>query len=132
MDLSIFLAKVLGLYFIIVAVMCLIKRKEFSKIIDGFFDNTALLYVTGIITVVLGLTMVIGHNIWENSWRVVITLIGWIVLLKGLAFLFLPKKIMFKFAKSFRWSKEWYFIVAIIMVLFGLYLASKGFGCCLF
>ncbi|MBU4369616.1 hypothetical protein KKG58_02520 [Patescibacteria group bacterium] len=130
MDLSIFLAKVLGLYFIIGALICLLKYKSMRKIIDGFTDNTALLYVTGVITVILGLMMVISHNIWEGGWRVVITLIGWLILLKGLAFLLLPEKIMFKFAKSFRWSKEWYFVVAIIMVLFGVYLASKGFGCC--
>ena len=99
------------------------------KMIDGFTDNLALLYVTGIITTILGLMMVVSHNIWDNSWRVIITLIGWLVLLKGLTFLFLPKKMMLKFAKSFRWSKEWYIVVAIIMALFGVYLASKGFSC---
>jgi len=130
MDLSIFLAKVLGLYFIIAAVLCLVKNKEIRKMIDGFIDNTALLFIAGIITVLLGLTMVVGHNIWDNSWRIIITLIGWLVLLKGLTFLFLPKKMTSKFSKSFRWNKEWYIAVAIIMALFGLYLASKGFGCC--
>ena len=129
MDLSIFLAKVLGLYFIIGALIVLVKNKEMHKMIDGFTDNLALLYVTGIITTILGLMMVVSHNIWDNSWRVIITLIGWLVLLKGLTFLFLPKKMMLKFAKSFRWSKEWYIVVAIIMALFGVYLASKGFSC---
>ena len=131
MDLSIFLAKVIGLYFIIAAVMYMIKRKDFNRIIDGF-NNTGLLYVTGLFTMILGLIMVIGHNIWENSWRVIITLIGWLVFLKGLAFLFLPRKMMLKFSKSFSGGKEWHFVIAIIMALFGVYLASKGFGCCLF
>ncbi len=130
MDLSIFLAKVLGLYFIIGAIICSVKNKELRKMIDGFSDNPALLYVTGIVTVILGLTMVVGHNIWDNSWRVIITLIAWLILLKGLAFLFLPKKMMFKFINSFHWNKEWYIVVSIIMAIFGIYLASKGFSCC--
>jgi len=130
MDLSIFLAKVLGLYFVIGAVICLVKNKDIRKLVDSFADNVGLLYVTGIFTVILGLMMVVSHNIWDNSWRVVITLIGWFILLKGLAWLFLPKKMMFKFAKSFRWNQEWYTVVAIIMAIFGLYLASKGFSCC--
>jgi len=132
MDLSIFLAKVIGLYFIIAAFLVLIKNKELNKMVDCFFnDNVAIKYISGFMILILGLMMVVSHNVWENSWRVIITLIGWLILLKALGFFFIPQKIMIKFSKVFLKNKNRYFIIAIIMALIGIYLVSKGFSCCL-
>ena len=65
--------------------------------------NTAALYLGGIMAVVAGLLIVTFHNIWEPSWIVVITVFGWLSLLKGLMLLTFPKA--FSFWRSM-FSKE--------------------------
>jgi hypothetical protein len=50
-----------------------------------------MIFVLGAITLVAGLAMVLTHNIWSGSALVVIvTLVGWVTLLKSLLLLFLP------------------------------------------
>lgn len=75
--------------------------------------------------------MGVGHillfNVWSMDWTLIITLIGWMTLLKGLIRVFIPKWTQ-KFVKDFH-SKSHNNLSAIIIVLIlGLYLVVKGFG----
>ena len=83
MDVSRFLAKVLGLYLIIVSVAMLTNMQQVMVYIAGIMDSPPLLFVTGLFTLILGLLMVVSHNVWQWNWRVLITIIAWLVLLKG-------------------------------------------------
>lgn len=55
------------------------------------YDNAALTYLTGFIAVTFGLLIIGYHNLWVADWRVLITIIGWLALIKGLIFIVLPK-----------------------------------------
>ena len=44
-----------------------------------------------ILTLVLGLAVVAGHNVWVADWPVVITLFGWILVVKSTLFLLFPQ-----------------------------------------
>jgi len=46
-------------------------------------EDKAVTVSTGYITFLLGLVTVILHGIWVLDWRVVITILGWMTLLKG-------------------------------------------------
>ena len=94
MELSIFLGKVLGLYLLIVSVVMTINRKDYKKLLQSFQENFALTLVCGVFTVILGLLLVVGHNIWSNDWRVIITLIAWLTLAKGIGLILVPLKIL--------------------------------------
>ena len=39
---------------------------------------------------VFGLTTVATHNVWVPAWRIVITIFGWLLAIKGAAFLIFP------------------------------------------
>ncbi len=39
---------------------------------------------------VYGLIVVFTHNIWKGGWVVVVSVTGWLILLKGLTFMFSP------------------------------------------
>ncbi|KGP62145.1 hypothetical protein EP47_01970, partial [Legionella norrlandica] len=39
---------------------------------------------------ILGIIIVVSHNIWEGSWRVIVTIIAWLILLKGTSIIFHP------------------------------------------
>ena len=84
MEVSIFLAKVIGLYYVIVFVAVMVNRKNLPRLAEGFSENLALGYLAGFLAVVVGLLIVVSHNVWVADWRAIITVVGWLALLKGI------------------------------------------------
>jgi len=91
MDNSIFLARLLGPTLAIVGIALVVHRKTFASVLQEFIVAHALSYLAGLIALAAGLALVLTHNVWSADWRVLITLIGWIALAKGLMLLLLPQ-----------------------------------------
>jgi hypothetical protein len=71
--------------------------------------------------------MVLSHNIWSGgSLPVVITLFGWIQLIRGLIFLLAPPDALASLFEKMNFEKFLPFVTAIAFVL-GLYLTVMGF-----
>lgn len=124
MELSIFLAKLFGLYLIVVCSAALINRKNFEKLADSLSGNLTLLVFSGAASMLLGLAVVISHNIWTSDWRVLISFLGWLTLFKAGVRLFFPEKIKpmaMKFMKLWPW-------VCLVFLIVGVYLAYIGFS----
>jgi hypothetical protein len=87
-----------------------------------------MIFVLGAITLIAGLAMVLTPNIWSGGARVVIvTLVGWITLIKSLSFLFLPPQIEAGlFLKRLHYEQLFYLYCAFSIVL-GSYLTYSGF-----
>ena len=68
-----------------------LQRKAFASVLQEFITAQALSYLAGLIALVAGLALVLTHNVWTADWRVLITLVGWIALAKGLTLLMLPR-----------------------------------------
>jgi len=125
METSLFLAKVFGILFTVIGLGFLINFKSYQKIYDDFFKNSALIYIGGFLALIMGTLLVIYHNIWEGGWVVIITVLAWMSLLKGIILLIFPKllfKMKFYFTGKFCW-----FSVLLCLIL-GIFLLSKGFA----
>lgn len=122
MEISLFLAKVLGLYCVIAGVFLFVKPDFWRSVIADFQRIPALVALSGSLSLILGLLIVVSHNFWEWSWVVVITILGWITLIRGLLALFLPEKIQ-AFANSIKESHtlNYFGIVSIVVGIFLLY-----------
>jgi amino acid permease len=71
--------------------------------------------------------MVLCHNIWSGgALPVVVTLFGWIILIRGVLILFLSPNAMVGLFEMFRFEEFFYVYVAIPLFL-GLYLTYAGF-----
>lgn len=125
MDLSIFLAKVIGLYIVTVCLAVLLKRRLVGKIVEEFSRSTALLVLAGIFHLILGLLVVVSHNIWSADWRGLITFLGWLGLAKGGLRLFAPDKVVAWSAKAVQGRA--YLVIDTLFLVLGLYLTFIGF-----
>jgi hypothetical protein len=105
---TLFLSRLIGLYCILVAL--------------------SMIFVLGAITLIAGPTMVLTHNIWSGgALGVIVTLVGWITLIKSLSFLFLPPQIEAGlFLKRLHYEQLFYLYCAFSLVL-GIYLTYSGF-----
>ena len=125
MELSLFLAKLFGIYMLIVAAMWLVRRDAMTQTMVELFENRALLFLSGLLALAVGIAMVIGHSVWELNWRGLITLIGYLSIAKGIARIAypeVPQKAVSRLLKSGK-SVYWIAIVAAI----GGYLTWAGF-----
>ena len=60
----------------------------------GMMSDPGYLMQVGIMSLSFGVAIVAGHNVWDSSWRVVITIIGYLALLKGVVILAWPNLIV--------------------------------------
>lgn len=125
MDSSLFLGKILGLYLVIVGLAYILNRNFFQEMIRDFDKNTAVYLLGSIIALLFGLFIVVSHNVWEWSWRVVITVIGYLGLIKGVLLLNFPngwKKVSKLFV-----HKEMNLYFGGISIVLGIFLLYHSF-----
>ncbi len=126
MDVSIFLAKVIGLYFVIVSLLLLLNPERFRLFSEKFLENEIQIFSTALFTLILGILMVVSHNVWVYDWRVFVTVIGWITLIKGILLLLSP-------SFFFGWAPKFYNRVnlrffGVLYLLIGFFFCWKGFN----
>ena len=121
MEITIFFARLWGSFFIIFGLLFIITR-QLGKTIE-MTDDKAFVISTGYITLHMGLVTVILHNIWVASWEVVITILGWSTLIKGIMKVGYPEQIH-KQAQRF---KKKQMLSAIFMILLGVWLLWMSF-----
>ena len=120
-DITIFFARLWGSFFIIFGFLFIISR-QLGKTIE-MTDDKAFVISTGYITLLMGLVTVILHNIWIWDWPVIITILGWSTLIKGIMKVGFPEQIN-KQAQRFK-KKQW--LSALFIIALGAFLLWKSF-----
>ena len=127
MEVSKFLSKVIGLYEIIISLAMLINMKQFTADIQGMMNNGPLMIYIGCVTVIMGILLVVSHNIWEWTWRLLVTIVSWIVLLKGSSILLFPH-VLDQITLQFVTNSNFAYSVAVIDLILGILFCYFGFG----
>ena len=121
MELSILLGKVMGFYFVVMGLALLFKTKVLQKSMEDYINDAVTALSDGVFIFILGLLIVLNHNVWDNSWRVVVTLVGWFALIKGLIRLWMPKSTMNAIVNTMN-NKNIYVIGGLVAILVGVFL----------
>jgi hypothetical protein len=129
---TIFLGRLIGIYAILVSLAMMANRQATLDMVTALFHSPPVLFLAAIIAVSVGLALVLGHNIWSGGGvTVIVTLLGWLTLLKGLLLLFLPQLEALEFFLDALRYERLFYMYAGISLLLGLYLtvaASKTRG----
>ena len=105
----IFLAKLLGLYLIAIAVAMLASKRRTLTTLDEMARSGPWMLFSGMVATSAGLAIVIGHNVWTGSaLAVVVTLFGWAALLKGISLLLVPPERMAAAYKGLGFERYFY------------------------
>jgi uncharacterized membrane protein HdeD (DUF308 family) len=108
------LAQLVGPTLSVLTIAEMVNRSIWENAIPSVtFLNGTLLFVGGI-------SIVRVHNFWVRNWTVLLTLIGWLMLLLGLLRIFFPT------AKQPEEKFYLYLFLSVLCVV-GLFLAVKGY-----
>ena len=111
----------------IVAVGVLINAAIYRQIIDELTESPALCYLGGILALFFGLFILNFNNAWTADWTVIITIIGWLSVVKGVLLIVFPN-VYLHLSDWVRKGDAVMRYMGIIYLLFGVFLTFKGFG----
>jgi hypothetical protein len=89
---SIYLAKLIGPVALAVGLALAFNAATFRAMANEFLTSHALIFVSGFLTLVAGVAILLAHNVWTADWRVIITLIGWLAIITGAIRLIAPER----------------------------------------
>ena len=91
MNAQTFVAQFWGWLTLTVALILFVRPKVLHDVKRLIVENRAFGLAYGLMSLILGITSVLLHNVWELNWHVVITMFGWLALLKGIIVLAWPE-----------------------------------------
>lgn len=126
MENSLYLAQLLGMYFILVGLLMMFRQKFFIHAVRDFIDSRVLRFLVPIFELLAGIALVLAHNVWTWGFEGVVTVIGWVLIVEALFYLALPEKKVVKWLTA--WNKSSVYLWGgALSILIGLLLAVKGF-----
>jgi cytochrome bd-type quinol oxidase subunit 2 len=84
------IAGLIGPTLVAVAAGMLLNIGSLPTLAEQISRDPALIFLSGILLFVAGLAIVRIHNRWTNRWPVLVTVLGWLFVLGGLARMFFP------------------------------------------
>jgi len=125
---TIFLSRLIGLYCIVIALSMMTRRQASVETVTALLQNSSMMLIVGIITLAAGLAVVLAHNIWSGgALVVVVTLVGWMTLIKSLSFLFLSPEVEAGLFLRQLHYQEFFYLYGAISLALGVYLTYGGF-----
>jgi hypothetical protein len=122
-----YLSRLIGLFLLVLAAAELTQRSILAATALQIVSSPALLMVCGMLTLTAGLAIVLGHNVWRGgATPVVVTILGWLMLLKGAALVVIPPASWAGIVRASGFANHdvWYGLPTIVL---GAYLTFSGF-----
>ena len=91
MNAQLFFAQFWGWLTVIVTAMFSIRPKALHDVKRLIVENRAFGLTYGYLSLFLGLASVLLHNDWVMNWHVLITIFGWLALIKGVLVIAWPE-----------------------------------------
>jgi hypothetical protein len=87
------LAVLMGTTLVILGIT-VFNKPYFNAVMTDLANSKGLVWITGLITFVVGMVIVALHNVWSADWRVIVTLLGWLTVVKGAVILLFPSSML--------------------------------------
>src|SRR5215472_5751226 len=121
-----YLCRLLGVFLLVTAVSEWTQPGLLTVVAPAMVDQPGLLWVSGMIRFASGLAIVLGHNVWGDPTAAVVSLLGWVMTIKGAALLLVPAAGWTALLGAMHYPSH-SGVYTIIPALAGAYLTYSGF-----
>lgn len=122
MDNAMTLASVMGPAYLVLGLSMLFYAKPWEKVVNQWSKDHFALIGFMFMTLILGLVSVQFYNVWEWNVWLIVTLTGWGMILKGVAYFLLPGKLFTNMLKMANKSGLFY-VGGLVVTLLGAVLS---------
>lgn len=125
MDITIFLAQVWGLGMLALGLGFFFNKAEYVRLYRTLEQGMLSIVLFAMIGIAVGVAQVQAHNVWGTLPEIIISLLGWGLLLKAIVFAMFPRVV----DKMGDWwaNTKMIPIVGGVLVIMGAYLTWFGF-----
>jgi len=125
---TVFLGKLLGLYLVAISIGMLANRRRTMATIDEMARSDPWMLFSGMVATTAGLAVVLGHQVWSGgALPVVVTIMGWAALLKGVMLLLVPGEQIAAAYKGIGFERFFHVWMVVVLAL-GLWITWLAFA----
>ena len=121
------IAGLIGPVLAAIGVSMLLNLDRFLVLIGQFAQNQGLIFLSGILAMLGGLAIVRVHNHWVGGWPVIVTILGWMGIIGGLARMWLPH-LAAPIAQTIASKPAVLMLGGLFVLALGSFLAYKAFA----
>jgi hypothetical protein len=123
---AVLIARLIGPLFVAIGVGVLINAPFYvGSVIEGVHSPT-LVYMSGVASMLAGLAMLNAYRAWTADWRVIVTILGWLMVIGGIVRIVLPQ-IATTVAPALYSGTTALMITGAIVLVLGGFLTVKGY-----
>jgi hypothetical protein len=104
----------------------LINQNYYKTGLVKMVESFSFLLLIGLVAITVGLIILNHHSSWNRDWTVLITIVGWVALLKGISLILFPQIGLF-YKNNILESRNMLRVLVPILLLLGVVFGYFGF-----
>ena len=125
METSLIIAKIIGVIYLAFGLGLIFNRAYYKQAFTKMMEDSTYTILSGFMAIILGFIVVEYHPGSTEDWTIIITIIGWIAIVKGILLLAIPKS--FNVFQSIFEKNSSLNIMTFFVFVFGLIFINLGF-----
>jgi hypothetical protein len=119
------LIQIFGPVLFIMGISMLIRRDVYIDAMKNLINNAPFAVFAGVANLVVGIAILNTHNIWGTAPEVIVSLVGWLALIKGLHLTLSPET-FFRTTKKLL-NKSFMLYGGLVVTALGVYLSWAAY-----
>src|SRR5579863_4294876 len=120
---AMWLASIFGPLMVIIGLWKLLYADAFAKVLNSVKNSHGLMYYTSVIYLWVGFTVLSQYDMWDMGILVLVTLLGWAMIVRGILGLFAPQMLLDMYLNKRGFSK----VCGLVPLVWGVLLCWIGF-----
>jgi len=126
MQAPVFIARLIGPPLVVIGIGVLLNEANYAAMIAEAAQSPTLIYLSGPLTILPGLAMLIVYRAWTADWRVVVTILGWLLAICGVIRIVLPQ-FTASLASTLYSTSTGLTVFAVVVIVLGGFLSFNGY-----
>jgi hypothetical protein len=117
---TVIIAQALGIFFVVMGASMVIRKHATAAALEEAVSNRGYLWMWGLLAVIMGAVIIPLNSVWTSGLPLIITVVGWLALIKGTFILIFPDATVSLYRKI---NKDVILVlVGVVAFIFGLVL----------
>lgn len=126
MEIALVVEKIFGIMYLVVGISMLMQKAMWLELTAYYTQNMPRMMFVSFFPLLIGLIIVFTHNIWVFNLAVIVTIVGWLALIKGVLLFLAPQQLM-KLVPAPEKQEKWIFYEAIIVIILSSLILVNAF-----
>ena len=123
---AVFIARLIGPALVVIGVGMLLNEATYAAMIAEAVRSPTTIYLSGLLSLLPALAILNVHRTWTADWRVIITILGWLMAIGGVIRIVLPQ-FTATAATTLYSASATLTVFAVVALVLGGYLSFEGY-----